>query len=75
MARERRSPAKREPHPLVNLLLRSNTDMVMKIAALDRENEQLLLRHGLLPPGHAQTAAPRHQPHFATEVYRRHALE
>ena len=44
-------PAERTQHPEVAELLRQNQDLIMKILMLDRENEQNLLRRGLIPPG------------------------
>lgn len=58
----------------VTKLLQANSDMVMRIVALDRENEQLLLRRGLLPARHLP-AASRQRPHFVADLYRRHAVE
>ncbi len=54
----------------VPALLRSNTDLIMRIVLLDRENEQLLLRRGLLPPVHLPPAS-RQRPHFVADLYRR----
>lgn len=56
-------------NPQVDTLLRSNLDLIMRIIVLERENEQLLVRRGLLPPGRL----PGKQPHFVSDVYRRSA--
>ena len=42
----------------------------MKIIMLDRENEQSLLRKGMIPVQQLP-AAQRQQAHFVTELYRR----
>ena len=55
------------PASQAHALLKSNLDLIMKIIVLDRENEQLLVRRGLMPPGRL----PAQQPHFVTELYRR----
>ena len=50
-------------------LLRLNQDIIMKIILLDRDNEQSLLRHGLVPQAHVPPAQ-RQRPHFVTDLYR-----
>ncbi len=56
--------------PEIGMLLRQNQDLTMKIILLDRENEQGLLRRGLVPP-REQPSANRQRPHFVAELYRR----
>ncbi len=51
-------------------LLRQNQDLIMKIIVLDRENEQNLLRRGLVPPRHLPSPN-RQRPHFVADLYRR----
>jgi DNA-directed RNA polymerase subunit H (RpoH/RPB5) len=63
-------PAERTQHPEVPGLLRQNQDLIMKIIVLDRENEQALLRQGLVPPRQLP-AANRQRPHFVADMYRR----
>ena len=65
-------PAQREGHPEIAELLRENQDLIMKILVLDRENEQTLLRHGLVPPRHVPSAN-RQRPHFVANMYQRNA--
>src|SRR5580698_3834474 len=43
------SPEERARYPEIGTLLRQNQDLTMKIIVLDRENEQGLLRRGLVP--------------------------
>ncbi len=64
------SPADREQNPEVPGLLRQNQDLIMKIIVLDRENEQALLRKGLVPPRQLPSAN-RQRPHFVADMYRR----
>jgi hypothetical protein len=64
------SPAERAQCPEVPDLLRQNQDLIMKIIVLDRENEQALLRKGLVPPRQLPSAQ-RQQPHFVADLYRR----
>ena len=46
--------------------------VVMKFLQLDRENQQSLLRRGLVPPRHLPAVAAQ-QPHYVAGLYRRHA--
>ncbi len=64
------NPADREQYPEVPGLLRQNQDLIMKIIVLDRENEQALLRKGLVPPRQLPSAN-RQRPHFVADMYRR----
>jgi hypothetical protein len=65
-------PAVRQGHPEIAELLRENQNLIMRILVLDRENEQALLRKGLVPPRHVPPAN-RQRPHFVTSMYRRHS--
>ena len=70
---QQRPPAERVQGPEAQALLRRNQDLIMKILVLDRENEQGLLRRGLVPARHIP-AAGRQRPHFVAELYRRNGL-
>jgi len=65
-------PAQRQGHPEIAELLRENQNLIMKILVLDRENEQTLLRQGLVPPRHLPSAN-RQRPHFVANLYQRNA--
>lgn len=62
----------RSVHPEITSLFRLAQDVIMKILVLDRENEQLLLRQGLVPPAHLPSIN-RQRPHFVADLYRRSA--
>ena len=64
------SEAQRSAHPEIAGLLRQNQDVIMKIIVLDRENEQTLLRKGMVPPKHLPSAN-RNRPHYVADLYRR----
>ncbi|NJO56213.1 MAG: hypothetical protein HC834_07525 [Rhodospirillales bacterium] len=64
------STAERAQHPEIAGLLRQSQDLIMKIIVQDRENEQALLRRGLVPPQHLPSAN-RQRPHFVADLYRR----
>ena len=70
---QRMSPDQRAHQPQVVSLFRQNQDLIMKILVLDRENEQALLRRGLVPPRHIPPAA-RQRPHFVADLYRRSGI-
>jgi hypothetical protein len=66
-----REPAEeRAKRPEIAGLLRQNQDVIMKIIVLDRENEQALLRKGLVPPRHLPSPA-KQKPHYVADLYRR----
>jgi uncharacterized protein YaaN involved in tellurite resistance len=71
---QRLPPAARQQNPEVASLLRLNQDLSMKIIFLDRENEQALLRRGMLPPNQLPPAN-RQRPHFVSDLYRRHSRQ
>jgi hypothetical protein len=60
----------RAEFPQVTALLRRNQDLTMKVIVLDRENEQHLLRRGLVPPRELPSVN-RQRPHFVADLYRR----
>jgi hypothetical protein len=60
----------RQRHADVASLIRQNQDLIMKIVLLDRENEQALLRHGLVPTAKLPSVN-RQRPHFVADLYRR----
>jgi len=64
------SPDERARHPEIGALLRHNQDLTMKIILLDRENEQSLLRRGLVP-ARELPSANRQRPNFVANLYRR----
>lgn len=67
---QRLSAQEREQHPEITALLRQNQDLTMKILLIDRENEQGLLRRGLMPAREIPSVN-RQRPHFVADLYRR----
>jgi flagellar biosynthesis/type III secretory pathway chaperone len=67
---QRLSLDERSRQPGVGSLLRKTQDLIMKIIVLDRENEQALLRRGLVPPRELPSVN-RQRPHFVADLYRR----
>ncbi|HEV7925642.1 MAG TPA: hypothetical protein VGR14_09810 [Verrucomicrobiae bacterium] len=70
---QRLSLDERASWPEVGMLLRKNQDLTMKIIVLDRENEQALLRRGLVPPRELPSVN-RQRPHFVADLYRRQGV-
>jgi hypothetical protein len=69
---QRLGAPERSRHPDIAALLRAGQDLTMRILVLERENEQVLLRRGLVPPRHLSSV--QHQrPHYVADLYRRHA--
>ncbi len=64
------NPAQREKHPAISALIRQDLDLIMKIVSLDRENEQLLLRHKLVPANHLPPAQ-RQNPNLIAQMYKK----
>jgi hypothetical protein len=64
------SPEQRAANPEVRALLRQNLDLILRLIVLDRENEQMLLRRGLVPAKHLPPAN-RQRPHYVADLYRR----
>jgi hypothetical protein len=69
---QRLDPAERARYSEVKTLLQAVQDSLVKILVLDRENQQALLRRGLVPARHVPSFAGQ-QPHYAAQLYRRHA--
>jgi hypothetical protein len=53
-------------------LARTTLDKIMRVLVIDRENEQTLLRRGLLPP-RSLPRAEQSRPNFVALTYQRHA--
>jgi flagellar biosynthesis/type III secretory pathway chaperone len=62
--------AERNTKPEIAYLIRQTQDLIMKVILMDRENEQGMLRRGLIP---ARELPPANQsrPHFVANLYRR----
>jgi hypothetical protein len=68
------TPAERSAQPEIQFLVRQLQDVTMRVIHLDRDNEQGLLRRGLIPPRDLPAAQQRQQrPHFVADLYRRQA--
>ncbi len=57
--------------PRSTRLLQTALDTIMRVLVLDRENEQQLLRRGLLP-ARCLPPAEQSRPHYVARLYQRH---
>jgi hypothetical protein len=67
---QRLNAEERTEYPQIATLIRSSQELINKILMMDRENEQLLLRRGLLP-ANKLPPAQQQRPHFVADLYRR----
>jgi hypothetical protein len=62
----------------INQLLRDIQNLLPRILSLDRENQQEMLRRGVVPAAQldatARTATAAARPHFVAGLYQRHAI-
>lgn len=65
-------PGERAGGSDVKALFQSVQSLLMKVLLLDRENQQALLRQGLVPARQLPSSAVQ-QPHCVADLYRRHA--
>jgi len=65
-------PAEQTRYSEVKLLLQTVQNTLVRILVLNRENQQALLRRGLVPARHVPSFAFQ-PPHYAARRYRRHA--
>lgn len=65
-------PAERERCGEVKSLFQAVQGTLMKVLLLDRENQQAMLRRGLVPVRHLPAAAAQ-RPHFVTSLYQKHS--
>jgi len=69
---QRTDPAEREQCGEVKSLFQAVQGTLMKVLLLDRENQQAMLRRGLVPVQHLPAAAAQ-RPHFVTSLYQKHS--
>jgi hypothetical protein len=66
------SQVERERCGEINNLFQELQNLLPRILMLDRENQQEMLRRGVLPPAHLPPVQQQ-QPNFVNNLYRRHA--
>jgi hypothetical protein len=71
MAWQQLPSTERSRRPEIDQLIRATQELAMKLILIDRENEQALLRRGLVPPRHLPSAESR-QPGHVVSMYLRH---
>jgi len=68
---ERMPAGQREACGEIMTLFRDIQNLLPRLLLLDRENQQQMLRRGLVPAAHLPPVASQ-QPHFVANLYRRH---
>ena len=63
-----------ETPPELADLVQTTLDTIMRALVIGRENEETLLRRGLLPP-RSLPRAEQSQPHFVARTYQRHTQD
>jgi hypothetical protein len=66
------SPVERDRFPDVKAAIQMLQDLIVRVLQLDRENQQALLRRGLVPARHV-TACAAPPSNYVASLYRRHA--
>lgn len=62
--------AERMKHMEISQLIKQNMDLIMKTVMLDRENEKLMLKHGMVPPDRLPSSA-QNNPGAVAGMYQR----
>lgn len=66
--------SKRHPEttkdPTLQTAIQSATELIMKIVVIDRENEKLLMKRGMIPPGNIPSPY-QYRPSEAVKAYQR----
>lgn len=70
LGERRKSRRQAAPPEEIKTLFQTIESLLMKILLLDRENQQTLLRRGLVPSMHLPQAAAQ-QPHYVADLYRK----
>lgn len=65
--------SQRERFPELKRLFQRIQNLLMKIMVLDRENQQAMLKRGMVPVNHLPAAGAR-QPHYVEGLYRKNSL-
>lgn len=67
--------SERQQQPELNALIRQVQDLIMRVILLDRQNEQCLLRRGLVPAREmANVSANQQRPNFVASLYQRQSV-
>lgn len=67
------SRSQREQFTELKQLFQNIQGLLMRIMLLDRENQQTMLKRGLVPTRHLPATASQ-QPHYVADLYRRNSL-
>jgi hypothetical protein len=64
--------AEREQYRDLKGLFQNIQDLLMRVMLLDRENQQAMLKGGMVPANHVPPAAAQ-RPHFVADLYKRNS--
>lgn len=65
--------AQRDRFEELKRLFQNIQNLLMRVMVLDRENQQAMLKRGLVPVQHIPEAGAR-QPHYVADLYRKNSL-
>jgi hypothetical protein len=66
------SPLQRDHYTDLKRQFQNIQGLLMKVMLLDRENQQTMLKRGLVPANHLPAAATQ-RPHYVADLYRRNS--
>ena len=69
---EKLPPVERSKNMDISNLIKQNMDLIMKTVMLDRENEKLMLQHGMAPPDRLPSSR-QNNPSAVAGMYQRHS--
>lgn len=72
LAWQQASPDERERCTEARTLMQNIQNLLLKVLSLDRENQQAMLRRGLVPASHLPAAAAQ-KPNYVASLYRRNS--
>lgn len=67
------SPTQRDQFKEMKSLFQNIQGLVSRVMQLDRENQQAMLKRGVVPVKHLPSTT-RQQPHFVADLYRRNSV-
>jgi hypothetical protein len=66
--------SQRERFEELKRLFQNIQNLIMRVMVLDRENQQAMLKRGMVPIQHIPEAAAARQPHYVADLYRKNSL-
>lgn len=66
--------SEREQFAELKALFQNIQGLLLRVMQLDKENQQAMLKHGLVPVKHLPSTAAQ-QPHYVADLYRRNSVK